>query len=87
MQQEQVLGLQISMNHAPVVCGREAPCDLHGDIDPLANRQGTLRGQPIAQRLALEQFGDGVEKRTGSRGFCGLALALADVVDRENVRM
>ena len=73
---EQVLGLQVAMDDALVVRGREAVGDLHGVVDGLAHRQ-RARAEPIAQRLALEQLRDDVRR----------AVLLADVVDGEDVRM
>ena len=64
------------MDEALVVRRRQAARDLHADVDRLAHGQRAAR-QALAQRLAVEQFRDGV----------GQAVVRADVVDREDVRV
>ena len=71
-----VLGLQIAMDDAGVVCPSKPVGDLHREIEePLhGERSG---GQQIAQRLALDELHRDVGKR--ARG--------ADLVDRDDVGM
>jgi hypothetical protein len=73
---EQVVGFEIAMDDASFVRGAEAVGDLNGVIDGLPGRQRTVRQQP-AQRLAVEQFHDGV---------CD-AVRAAEVKDREDIRV
>ena len=57
---EQILRLQIAMSDAFRVRRRQPARDLDGIIDGLANRQrGT--GQPLSQRLALQQLGGDIK--------------------------
>ena len=62
------------MDDALLVGGGEALGDLRGQLDGLAGREGACP-ETVAQRLALEQFGDQV----------GRALVGPDVVDDEDV--
>ena len=71
---EEVLGLQISMDDPLLVRRSEAVGDLDRVVDRLALGQ-SASGKPRAQRLALEQLRDDI----------GLALEGADVVDRQDV--
>ena len=73
---EEVLGLQVPVDDALLVRGGEAPGDLervvHGLL--LRNRAGV---ELAAQRLAFQKLHDGV----------GDAVLVAEVVDRQDVRM
>ena len=72
--QKDVFGLEIAMHDAPVVRRGEAAGDLEGVLDGLARRD-RRRGEAAAQRLALEQLHDRVDRSVG----------LADVVDPQDV--
>ena len=63
LEQEDVLGLQVAMDEALVVRGGEPARDLHGDVDRLAHRERAVLGQPLAQRLAVEQLRDDEDAR------------------------
>ena len=58
---EDVLGLEIAVDDAVVVGGRQAVGDLHRVLERLARGQGPVV-EPLAQRLALEQLRDEVER-------------------------
>ena len=73
---EDVLGLQVAVDDALLVRGRQALGDLRRVVDrPCAARSGRPRAR--AERLALEQLLDDV----------GRAVVLPDVVDRRDVGM
>ena len=74
--EEDVLGLQVAVGDLLVVRGGQAASNLRGDIDGLPRRQGAA-GEPRAQRLAFEQLRHRVRR----------AIAVADVVNRQDVRM
>ena len=74
--EKQVLGLQITMDDATLMRRGEPARDLHAILNRRAFRHRTVP-QPLAERLALEQFRDDVRNR---------ALA-ADVVDDQEVGM
>ena len=74
--QEQVLGLEVPVDDALVVGGGEAEQDLDAVVDGLPHRQGA-GGEPIAERLALEQL----------RHDVGCTVRLSDVVDDDDVGM
>ena len=73
---EQVLGLQVAVNDALVVCSGETAGDLDGVVDGLRAGQGR-RGHPLAKRLALQQLRDQV----------GATLVGAHVVNDEDVQV
>ena len=74
--QEDVLGLQVSMDDALLVGRRQPPRDLGAHLDGLSHRERSAP-QPLAQRLSLEQLHDGV----------GAPYVGAEVVYRKDVRM
>ena len=74
LRQEQVLGLEIAVDDALLVCGRQTARDLDAVLDGLA-RAERARRHPVAQRLALQQLRDDV----------GRAVVLAGVVDGDDV--
>ena len=55
----------------------EALGGLDGDVEELLRRQRLARGDELAQRLALDELHGDVDR----------AVGLADVVDREDVRV
>ncbi len=73
--QHHVLGLDVAVDHAlpvgVVECGRHVPGDLEGVLD----RELLLPGQSLAQRLAVHEGHDVIEKIPG----------LAGVVERDDV--
>jgi hypothetical protein len=73
---EEVLRLQVPVDDALLVRGGEAPSDLERVIHGLLLRDRSRVELP-AQRLALQKLHDGV----------GDALLVAEVIDREDVRM
>jgi hypothetical protein len=73
---EQVLGLEVAVDHALGVRGRQSVRELPRVVDRLSKRQRPAR-EPLAQRLALEQLHHGERHR---------ALA-PEVVDREDARV
>ena len=73
---EDVFRLQVAMNDAFVMGGRESARDLQGVIHRFPRREGAIL-QKRAQGFAEEQFRDDV----------GCALPFPDVVDREDVGM
>ena len=72
--QEDVLGLQVAVDDAFLVRGGQAEGDLAGDLDGACGRKRAVV-EPLAQRLALEQLGDGVSE----------AVDGAEVVDGQDV--
>jgi len=70
---EDVLGLDVAMDHALFVRGRERAHDLRADVDrpPRRQRSGV---EALAQCLALEQLHHGVRQAVGA----------AEVVNRED---
>src|SRR6185436_16546812 len=87
-QHEYVFRFEIAMHDAAVVSGGEASRDLDSDVDQLAKGQRAVRREAVAQRLALEELGDRVEKwPLRFAGIRARALALTDVMDGEDVRM
>ena len=56
---EEVGGLEVAVDDAPLVGGGEAAGDLLRVIDGLAGRQGP-GGEDLAERAALEELGDEV---------------------------
>ena len=73
---ENVFGLQITVDNSFFVSGREPARDLGAILDGLARRNCTGH-QSIAHGLAFQKFGDNVRR----------ALKSADVKDSENVGM
>jgi len=64
------------VNNPLLVRRGETQGDLSGDLDRLTLRQGP-RGEPLSQRLPVEQLHDGVH----------LAVGVTKLVDREDVRV
>jgi hypothetical protein len=75
-QDEDVLGLEIAVRDAVVVRHGQALGELAAEVERGGDRQGPA-GQPVAQRLPVEQLGDEVLA----------ALVGADVVDRQDRRV
>ena len=73
---EDVLRLQVAMDDAFVVGGREAARDLDGVVNGASQRQWSVR-ERLAHGLAHEQLHHGVAH----------AVRAAEVMNRENVRM
>ena len=71
---EQVLGLEVAVDDASLVRGRKAAHDLDGIVNGLASPQ-RARGQPIPERLSLEQL----------RHDVGSAVVPPSVVDGDDV--
>ena len=76
VQQEDVLGLQVAMDDPLVVRRGKTASHLDRALRRLADRERPPR-QPLAQRLAVEQFRDGV----------GEPVVHAEVEDRQDVRV
>jgi hypothetical protein len=74
--QEQILGLEIAMHDAFLVCGREPIRDLDAPLDRLTWRDPT--SDLLAQRRAVEQLHDEVRRR---------ACRDLHVVNRQDVGM
>src|SRR5205823_3873104 len=55
--EEEVLGLEIAVDHAAAMSGGEAPGELQRDRSGLPRRQGA-RLEPLPQRPALQQLGN-----------------------------
>ena len=77
LRDHQVLGLQIPVDDSGRVRLGEALGDLDAVVEQLFRRQGIARDDELAQRLALDELHRDVEGTVG----------LADVVDREDVRV
>ena len=75
--EQQVLGLDVPMDHAVSVGVLERPGRLGGDPERRVHRELPLAPQPVAERLALDV----------RHGEPELAGGLARVVDREDVRV
>jgi len=73
---EQILRLEIAMNDSFFVRRCQSMRDLHGVVQRLAGGNGSAT-QTLAQRLALQQFGDDVRR----------TLARANVEHSQNVGM
>ena len=58
---EQVVGLHIAVDDALVVRGRESRSHLARVVDGFARRQCAVM-QSVAERFALEEFGDDVRR-------------------------
>ncbi len=73
--EEQVLGLQVPVDHAPLVRGEQTPRAIsRGDLGGASGRDRAVV-EPLAQRLAVEQLHD-----------CeGDAIGGSEIVDREDV--
>src|SRR4029453_11804680 len=76
LRQHDVSGLQIAMDHPPLVRRGERLCDLNRVTQHEVEGQPLLR-EPAGERLPLQILQD--QERD--------AVVLADVVDRTNVRM
>ena len=74
--QKNVVRLQVAVDDPLVVSSRESVRELQRILHGLAHRQGA-QSEPRAQRLALEQLRDHVER----------AVGLAEIVNRQDVRM
>ena len=59
VQDEDILRLQIPVHDPLVVRRGQSPGDLHCDLDCLADWQRSV-GHTLAERLTLQQLGDGV---------------------------
>ena len=75
--EQQVLGLDVAVDHAVPVRVLERPGGLGGDPKRRVHRQLPLPPEPVAERLALDE----------RHGEPELAGGLARVVDREDVRV
>ena len=75
--EQQVLGLDVAVDHAVPVGVLERPGGLGGDPERLVHRQLPLPPEPVAERLALDE----------RHGEPELAGGLARVVDGEDVRV
>src|SRR5687767_5330762 len=73
---EEVLRLQVAMDDAPTVGGREAARDLLRMAEGAADRE-PLAPHELAEAVAFEKLGDEV----------GAAVSMADVVNGEDVRV
>ena len=73
---QEVLGLQVTMHDPLLVRGGESVRDLERVLDRLPRRDRSA-GEPLAQRLALEQLLNDE----------GDPVVLADVVQRDDVGM
>ena len=73
---EHVVGLQVAVDDALLMCRRQASRHLNRVLDGLADGQRPAR-ETLPQCLPIEHLGDDVGRR----------LVLADVEDREDVRM
>ena len=73
---EEVLGLDVSMDDALFVGCCETARDLHGECDGAANRKGATR-EPAPQGLPLEQLHDCVRR----------PVRVAKLVNPQDVRM
>jgi hypothetical protein len=79
---EQVLGLEISVEDPAIVRRRQAAGELDGVVDDLPQRQRTLV-EPLAQRLPFQQL----HHRVRHARAAGFGRRRADVVDRHDVGM
>ena len=61
VRQEEIFGLEIPMDDSFLVCRAEAMRDLDRPLDDFTDRKRTV-SKPGSQRLALEQFRDGVRE-------------------------
>jgi hypothetical protein len=75
LRDEDVLGLEVTVEDALGVGGGETPGDLRGVVGDALDRQ--TREELVAKRLAFEEFGHEVRRY----------LVRADVVDGDDVRM
>ena len=73
---EQVLGLEVAVDDAALVRGRQAARDLHRVLDRLA--------KPAADRRSAARA---ASRLRAARDDVGRAVVLTDVVDDEDVRM
>jgi hypothetical protein len=71
-----VLGFQVAMHDALLVCGRKTMRDLNSVLHGFANRKGPAT-QSLAQRFPFQQFGNDIGRR----------LVLAEVVHGQDIRM
>ena len=76
LREKNVLGLQVAMDDAEIVCGGQTVRYLHGDPQQRFHRDRTVRGQ-LAQRPPLDEFHGEIRHTVG----------FADVVDGHHVRV
>jgi hypothetical protein len=75
--EEHVLGLEVAVHHAVRVRVGERLAQLEGDAQRVGRRERPLAGEPLAQRLALDERHHVVER----------PRSLARVVQRQDVRV
>ena len=84
-EQHDVLGLEIAVNDAAVVCGRQAARHLDRHVGTLPRRERTLP-EFVAQCLAVEELSD--QERRPDRALIRIDdLGAADVVHRHDIRV